>query len=87
MYISSELCDFVVCVVERERTDIDFSFSCLDSTLLHIFSKYGGLKLVERSTSRFHREVTVYTSGYNWVGHRKGLGVESVTSSTFMVGT
>lgn len=59
----------------------------VDSKLLHIFSKFGGLRLTEKSSFHSHQGLTVYFSGCSWGKPTRGLVAESATSSMFMVGT
>ncbi|CAI0476454.1 unnamed protein product [Linum tenue] len=58
-----------------------------DSPLLPIFSRYGGLRLVESSSSHSQQAPTVCSSGYSWVELLRGLVGGSATLSMSMVGT
>ncbi|CAI0414305.1 unnamed protein product [Linum tenue] len=58
----------------------------LDSPLLHIFSRYGGSRSVESSSSHSQQVPTVCFSGYSWVELLRGSVGGSATPSMSTVG-
>lgn len=65
---------------------LNLGYSNVGSALSPISSKYGGLRLMGRSSSRFHQGRTVSFSDCNWVAHIRDSGGGSVMRSMFTGG-
>lgn len=70
-----------------EDTGLGFQLKNLDSIQLPICSKFGGLKLTERSSFRSPRALTASRFGYSLGGPASGLVDGFAAVSRFMGGT